>query len=95
MGISLDGKTWQRRRDDCWVFGVEVRGVVRDPYAEVTLDDSIRDRTAEAAGGCWAWKLFGDKSDRAGHEFSFTRAIMAAEEALAVAPPDKRLKENR
>jgi len=66
---------WQMYGQDEWMFGIKIRGIVRNPLAEIYFDD-------EKNYG-WIWLLL-DGTEKRGVEPNLQFAIKAAEEALKI-----------
>lgn len=75
--MNFIGMEWQRTGGDNWVFGVPVRGLVRERLAEVYFDSDLK-------GGKdygWVWFVPGDPWMR-GVVTSLTEAVAKCEAIL-------------
>lgn len=73
---------WQHTGNNDWIFGMKVRGLVRDPRAEIYFNDS------DGPTGGWVWMAW--PSGRPGRpvvrgvEEQFQDAAIEAERALGI-----------
>lgn len=69
---------WQYHGDDQWVFGLKVRGFVRDVIGEIYFDEDRDDLR-----GGWVWMTHGLLSNR-GVAPTIYDAVRQVEESLGV-----------
>lgn len=75
-------REWQLLGQDDWVFGVKVRGIVRDYEAQIYFDEDDDSRE-----GGWKWLVFGSptREGASGRAMNLTYALQLCEERLGVA----------
>ena len=81
-GVSqMDGQRmeWQFIGEDTWIFGLKVRGIVRQKFAEVYFNEGYEGRE-----GGWRWRAFNSVPPQSGYEINRSAAIIAAEKALGL-----------
>jgi hypothetical protein len=69
--------TWQRVGDDEWEFGEVVRGMIREPVAELYFDEDL-------APVGWVWMVLVLGNDGRGRAHNRREAARRVEEALNI-----------
>lgn len=74
---------WQLVFDDTWIFGLKIRGIVRQRLAEVWFDPDCLSRE-----GGWHWLAYNTTPPRRGIAANRSLAIWEAEKRLGIVSDD-------